>query len=464
MDKQKINEIFANEPDKAKLISDILDEIYLIYPKLLEFATKAELNQEELKLLGRIEQLKLYIDTAKAETKKIQEDLYKLTKDLQEEILNFINNASSLKDLGELPKELSFLNSELQTLKEKIEYFIQSFNIEKLDSYISGLSEDISSLKTLAIDGIYNDIKLLEGKLNELRDAEKDSINKTYYETIIQSINSLKDKTLDISSLENKISSLEESLKATIASKKEDESLEILNRVKSLETELKDIYSNIFSLKEYVKSLNIESILKEADLTSSKKIEDLIQYIESIKSSVEDEIKNLSILLNKLSTTKEIEPTQGETAQILDILEEVNFKLNSTISELDNIINASVITRSELSKIINQKTDELKKYIENAISEISSFQINPEEISQNILKIITTELNSFKENLIQENNKIESIFEELKEQIEKNGEFTRISINQNLESYTKQLKLYLYMSLGLNIILIVLVIALHFIK
>ncbi len=464
MDKQKINEVFANEPDKAKLISDILDEIYLIYPKLLDFATKAELNQEELKLLGRIEQLKLYIDTAKAETKKIQEDLYNLTKDLQEEISNFITNASSLKDLSELPKELSFLNSELQALKEKIEYFLQSFNIEKLDSYISGLSEDISSLKTLVINSIFNNMKLLESKLNELRDTQKDSINETYYENIIQSINSLKEKTIYISSLENKISSLEESLKDTISRKKEDESLEILNIVKSLEAELKDIYSNIFSLKEYVKSLNIESILKEADLTSSKKIEDLIQYIESTKSGVEDEIKNLSILINKLISAKETEHTQEETTRTLDILEEVNFKLNSTISELDNIINASVITRSELSKIINQKTDELKKYTENAISEISSFQINPEEISQNILKIITTELNSLKENLTQENNKIESIFEELKEHIEKNGEFTRISINQNLESHTKQLKLYLYISLGLNIAIIVLVIALHFIK
>lgn len=361
------------------------------------------------------------------------------------------------KEINDITTDISLLEDEIDKLKEKrmeINLFIETHkNIN--ESKTQEDCEDEIDETTEEWDDIKASIENLEEKINKnISNLEKFSkILKKEDKIKKNNIKFEENKKKKISKLENKYTKLLESKKNT--------NYENIN-INSIEKKLKNIYgildkdtSKITKLKEQHEEL-------KKKLTSNKKVdgnliseyENKLQQIESINKTIginNREILKLNKLIDELKDYKyneqcEVCMNNPLTKRLLDFNTQIE-SYNKNNEELNNNL-------LKLNTYIEKNNIKYEKNIINAneMNENEKINIEMEKINTTILmlekdiKINTNEKETLEDSIkkyheyhliIEENNKIDTEAQALKEEIEELRQSTDKKYNKLISSYEK---------------------------
>ncbi|BFH72506.1 DNA double-strand break repair ATPase Rad50 [Sulfurisphaera javensis] len=394
----KIDSVFENLPNTIKAILK-LDKIEKLRDSNGPIKELIDEIQLEIKNLNTIEEwLKKYIQEKKEKEQRLtflKNELSTLSKKEEEVSKRYDEIKKRVEIEEEKERKYSELNSLLGKLNEEISRLEKEIEKEK------GLKEEKEklSLETIQLDQlrrekeklieIQNKFKLLDSELNNYSLLIKD------LETLKEKLNKKKEFLPyynEYQQIEEKIATLEE---------KEKEYDTLLKQIQKLENDIEQIKAKIMGM---------------GNIPDPKKIE---EEIEKLNKEIEEKSRQKEDLNNQIGEIK------GKISELNRILENLNEVKGNTCPVCGRELDAH--HKIKISTEIKVKTEELKKELQNKLLELNSIsklisdynqKINEKRKEQQIAIKKSSDyesLNSRKEELIKEREKIYNRIEELKQ-------------------------------------------------
>ncbi|XP_050526178.1 CAP-Gly domain-containing linker protein 1-like isoform X4 [Daktulosphaira vitifoliae] len=352
----------------------------------------------------------------------------KLTIKHLEEKSNFVvelekkyNDLDSQQSLNknELEKELSFkiknLNDELSNLKKEKDIFQESH-----ENYVREMSKTIH-IKNEELKQNQDRLINLEFSLDELKSAKQNDFE-AHKNQVMQLKNKIDDLIIQnskLASIDDQVKELTNKLEQTLI-EKEKESLSHIELEKKYLNEISNYKTSITNLQSSIQTLESKLTFDNTKLNDELVIKN--KQLDSIKSEnlkLLDTLKNLEYSKDSLKKKTEYSNTlESDIKKLNEIIEQKNKTIDDISMKLENIKLTSEKVVTEYNNKINEKDEEIKKLNNIENEHLESVKENYE--SQ--IKLILTEKESEKKNLI---DKIVTI-QKANENLEKQSELSKL--------------------------------------
>ncbi|XP_053293440.1 GRIP and coiled-coil domain-containing protein 2 isoform X4 [Pleuronectes platessa] len=379
-----------------------------------------------------------------------------------EELKRQLQNTDSEAKIQELQKQIEEKNNKLAEKTEELK--ARSAQPQRFLDIISIQTKISKLVNTAANNTDYNQIRALQGQLNDLIDGIKDENNENTQLlfkvlTLQEEVARLKKQEKSQSEAQlKKIKDLEnelEDIRSQIAEKTlllytrnsnfsnlSAEITELRQKIKPLEDEISDLKNqHAESFAELQARLSLtkrqlqdsELRLKDADAKNFKSMMDIIdlrdQLTKAQKQASKAAGKNIDVLEQQLQTqqreNKKLENSNRELKKQLKIKEEEHFRDQVEITALQNELNQTTAQCSGFGKKIQELQTDLDEKLKKLQSESDSVSSLALQVST-----ITLQLEELKRQL--QNTDSEAKIQELQKQIEEK--------NNKLAEKTEELK------------------------